>query len=92
MSDPNQCAQLLDEKQILQDAILSQKLMTDSYNTYAGEAVNPQLRNTMLSILDDEHCIQADIFSSLQSHGWYKVEPAQQQKIVEARQKFTTQQ
>lgn len=92
MSNPNQCAQLLDEKQILKDALISQKLMTDSYNTYAGEAVSAQLRNTMLSILDDEHCIQADVFNSLQSHGWYQPEAAEQQKIVQARQKFTTQQ
>lgn len=92
MSNPNQCAQLLDEKQILQDALISQKLMTDSYNTYAGEAVSAQLRNTMLSILDDEHCIQADIFNCLQSHGWYQPEAAEQQKIIQTRQKFTTQQ
>ena len=91
MSNPDQCAQLLDEKEILQDALISQKLITGSYNTYAGEAVSAQLRNTMLSILDDEHAIQADIFSSLQSHGWYKAEPAEQQKIVQTRQKFTTQ-
>lgn len=91
MSNPNQCAQLLDEKQILQDALISQKLITDSYNTYAGEAVSAQLRNTMLSILDDEHTIQADIFNCLQSHGWYKVEPAEQQKVVQTRQKFTSQ-
>lgn len=92
MSNPNQCAQLLDEKQILNDALLIQKLMTGSYNTYAGEAISAQLRNTMLSILDDEHSIQAEIFSSLQSHGWYQAEPAEQQKIVQARQKFTSQQ
>jgi spore coat protein CotF len=90
MSNPEQCAQLLDEKQILQDALISQKQITDSYNTYAGEAVNSQLRSTMLSILDDEHTIQADIFSSLQSHGWYQPEQAEQQKVVQARQKFTS--
>ena len=92
MSNPNQCAQLMDEKQILNDVLLAQKLMTGSYNTYAGEATNAQLRNTMLSILDDEHAIQADIFSCLQSHGWYKPEPAQQQKITQTRQQFTSQQ
>lgn len=89
MSNPNQCAQLLDEKNILQDSLISQKLITDSYNTYAGECVNQQLRTAMLNILDDEHKIQADIFNCLQSHGWYQVEPAQQQKIVQAKQKFS---
>ena len=91
MSDPNKCAQLLDEKQILQDSLISQKLIADSYNTYAGECVNKQLRDTMLNILGDEHVIQADIFNCLQSHGWYQTEPAQQQKIMQAKQKFTAQ-
>ena len=90
MVDANKCAQFLDEKNILQDSLISQKLITESYNTYAGECVNQQLRDTMLNILDDEHCIQADIFNSLQSHGWYKPEPAQQQKIAQAKQKFTS--
>ena len=88
MANPTECANILDEKQILQDSLISQKLITESYNTYAGECVNQQLKNTMLNILDDEHKIQADLFSCLQSHGWYAVEPAEQQKVQKARQKF----
>ncbi|MGI5935542.1 MAG: spore coat protein [Oscillospiraceae bacterium] len=91
MANPNQCAQILSEKEILQDCLISQKQLTDSYNTYAGECVNEQLRGAFLNILDDEHRIQADIFCNLQSNGWYQVEPADQQKIQKARQKFSTQ-
>ncbi len=91
MSNPNQCAQIVDEKQMLQESLIGQKHITSSYNTYAGECVNQQLKTTMLDILDDEHCIQSDLFNTLQSNGWYQVEPAQQQKIVQARQKFSAQ-
>ncbi|HHU22691.1 MAG TPA: spore coat protein [Clostridiales bacterium] len=91
MANPNQCAQILGEKEILQDCLISQKQLTDSYNTYAGECVNEQLRGAFLNILDDEHRIQADLFCNLQSNGWYQVEPADQQKIQKARQKFSTQ-
>jgi len=91
MTNPNQCAQILGEKEILQDSLISQKLITDSYNTYAGECVNEQLRGTFLNILDDEHRIQADIFCKMQSNGWYQVEPAEQQKIQQAKQKFSQQ-
>ena len=76
------------EQQILQDALISEKHMTDSYNMYAGECVNEQLRNTMLNILSDVHGIQANVFSTMQQNGWYQVEPAEQQKIQKARQKF----
>ena len=89
MSNPTRCAQLLTEKEILQDCLSSQKLAAATYNTFAGECVNEQLRTTMLNILDEEHKMQADIFSCMQSHGWYQVEQADRQKIEQAKQKFS---
>ena len=53
MLDPNKCTQFLGEKEILQDGMISQKHITESYNTFAGECVNDQLRSTFLNILDD---------------------------------------
>ena len=91
MTDPNKCTQYMGDKEILQDGLISQKHITESYNTFAGECVNEQLRSTFLQILDEEHQIQADMFCTLQSNGWYQVEPAQQQKVDQARQKFSTQ-
>ena len=85
MNMQQQAQAALSEKEILQDSLLVQKHITDSYNTFAGECVNPQLRTTMLNILNDEHCIQADIFTNMQNHGWYTVEQAEQQKIQQAR-------
>lgn len=88
MNNANQVTSILTEQEILKDSLISQKHITDAYNTYAGECVNEQLRNTMLGILSDEHKIQADIFNNMQSHGWYQVEQAEQQKIQKAKQKF----
>ena len=90
MTNTTHASQLMTEREILQDSLLSQKQTTSSYNTFAGECVCEQLRCAMLNILDDEHKIQADIFSSMQSKGWYQVEPAEQQKIQQARQKLST--
>ena len=77
------------DKQILQDTLMSQKHITDAYNTFAGECVSEKLRGTMLSILNDEHTIQATIFSSMQSNGWYKTEPATAKSIQKVKQKAT---
>lgn len=88
MNNLQQCAQILTEKEILQDSLINQKHITSAYNTYAGECANQQLRAAMLSILEDEHKIQADIFSEMQANGWYQVEQAEQQKINQAKQKF----
>ena len=89
MSNPNQCAQILGEREMLDDFLVGQKHITSNYNMYAGECVNEQLRNTFLNILDDEHKIQADIFSDMQTNGWYQVEQADQQKIQQAKQKLS---
>ena len=92
MSNHNQCANMMDEKVVLQDCLISQKHLTDSYNTFAGECTNTQLRDAFLNILKEEHCIQSDIFSNMQTKGWYQVEAAEQQKIDQAKQKLTSQQ
>lgn len=76
------------EKDIVNDCLASQKYLTSSYNTFAGECVNQNLRDDFLNILKDEHQIQAELFSEMQSHGWYTVEPAEQQKINQARQQY----
>ena len=55
MLEPNKCTQFISEKEILQDGMISQKHIAESYNTFAGECVNEQLRSTFLNILDDEH-------------------------------------
>ena len=79
------------EKDMLQDGLASQKHITDSYNIFAGECVNPQLRGTFLNILDEEHRIQAELFNTMQSKGWYQVEQAPAQKVQQTRQKYSAQ-
>lgn len=79
------------EREILQDCLSSQKFTSGNYNLWAGECVNPQLRSAMLEILDDEHQIQNTIFTDMSENGWYPVQQAEQQKIQQARQKFSSQ-
>jgi spore coat protein CotF len=89
MKDVNSAATLLTEQQILQDTLVSQKHVTEAYNTFAGECVSEQLRSAMLNILNDEHCIQATLFKDMQSRGWYQVEQADAQKIQQTKTKVS---
>ena len=89
MNTSNQATSVWTEQQILQDALISEKHMTDSYNTYAGECVNEQLRNTMLTNLNDLHTIQANIFSTMQQNGWYPQQQAEAKQINQVKSKFT---
>ena len=84
-------ANMLTEKEILQDCLSSQKFTTTNLNTFAGECVCEQLRSAFLNILDDEHRIQADIFNDMSSKGWYPTQPADQQQLQQVKQKYSTQ-
>jgi spore coat protein CotF len=77
------------DKEILNDALMGQKLISANYNNYAGECVSEPLKNAFLNILDDEHRIQSGIFRDMQSRGWYQVEAAEATKIMETKAKLT---
>jgi spore coat protein CotF len=77
------------DKEILNDALMGQKLISANYNVYAGECVSEPLKNAFLNILDDEHRIQSGIFRDMQSRGWYEVEAAEATKIKDTRAKLT---
>lgn len=88
MSNPTQFTQLMTEKEILQDCLSSQKQTAATYNTFAGECMNEQLRTTMLNILNDEQKIQSNLFQQMHQNGWYPVAPADPQKVAEAKKRF----
>lgn len=69
------------EKEYLDDALSSQKFIAGSYNTLAGECVLKNLKDTMLNILDDEHCIQSTLFNMMSSKGWYDPKMATEQEV-----------
>ncbi|HCC34584.1 MAG TPA: spore coat protein [Ruminococcaceae bacterium] len=76
------------DKEWMQDVLSSQKLITSNYNTFANECATPELRQDMLSLLHEEHDIQAEVFDEMNTRGWYPTTPAEQQKIEQAKQKF----
>ena len=79
----------MNEKDMLNDSLSSQKQIESNYNTFANECVNPQIRNDFINILKDEHDIQYHLFTEAKKRGWYQVPPADATKITQAKQKFT---
>ena len=76
------------DKEIMDDALTSQKSITELYNQFANECATDNIRGTMMSILKEEHDMQADVFDEMQKRGWYQTPPAEQQKIQSTKQKF----
>lgn len=81
--------QTMTDKELINDSVSSQKFISGNYNVYANECATPELRNDFLSILNEEHQIQADLFVEMQNRGWYQVQTAEQNKIAQAKQKFS---
>ena len=77
------------DKEILADGLSSQKSATEKFNTFAGECVHDSLRDTMVNILEQEHNISTDVFNMMHQRGMYETPPAEEKKIMEAKQKFS---
>jgi hypothetical protein len=78
------------DKEAVNDCIASQKHAAASYNTFAFECVNEQLRNEFITLIKDEHCIGAELFNDANSRGWYAVKQAPSNEVTMVRDKFKT--
>lgn len=79
------------EKEILADALDTQKSTTALYNLVANECANPELKKMMVNLLNDEHNLQFEVFNCMHNRGFYPTPPAEQQKIDQAKQTFAPQ-
>jgi len=78
------------DKERIMDLLSSQKFITDSYNTNLNEAATPEVKTCMMNILNEEHEIQHDIWLEMKNRGWYTVEAAEDQKLQQEKQKFSS--
>ena len=80
--------QIYSDKEVLSDALTTEKTSTGVYNTFANECVHDDMRKVMLRILDEEHAIQKDVFDMMHAKGLYPTTVADTKKVEEAKQKF----
>ena len=81
----------LNDREILCDALSSEKFMTENYNNYANECASPSLMNEFMNLLSEEHQIQHDVFTEMQKRGWYQTQQSPADKVQEAKMKFSSQ-
>ena len=74
------------EKEILADALASEKTATD--HTFANECVHDRVRNAILKCLEEEHEIQKNVFDEMHSRGYYPTPAADSTKLDQVKQKF----
>lgn len=81
---------VLSDKERITDALTSQKYVTSTYNTFVNETATPELTNVLLTILNEEHRIQHEVFEEMSTRGWYPLEKAEEQKVEQEKQKFSS--
>ena len=82
------CEIKFDDKCMLFDALNSEKFMASIYNNDILEAATPEVRRCLCGLLTDEHELQQSVFEELSNRGYYPVETAKQDKIMETKQKY----
>lgn len=76
------------EREIVLDALMSQKFMTEGYNCALLESNTKEMRSAFSAILSDEHEAQNEIFELLLSRGWYEIKDAEKSDIAKTKEKF----
>ena len=76
------------EKEILGDALSSQKATTELFNKAANECVHGNVREMLLDILEEEHDIQQDVFDMMHSEGFYPTPEAEDKKVQQLKQMY----
>ena len=77
-----------DDKEMINDILANQKLLTGIYNVSSNECADDALRNDMLTILREEHNIQANVFKEMRKRGWYTTQDADASSVNQAKAKF----
>lgn len=78
----------LSDKDILSDALASQKFLLSSYNLAVTEAANPQLRQDFLAIWQEEQNLHRQIFDAMSARGWYQLNQASAQDVAQIQRHF----
>jgi len=76
------------EKEILGDALSSQKATTELFNKASNECVHENVRETLLDILEEEHEIQQDVFIMMHDQGMYPTPEADEKKVQQLKQQY----
>ena len=67
----------LDDRQILQDALMTVKHLSGNYDISVLEAANHEVFQTLEQIQQDKHLHKQEIFQLMNQKGWYSLNPAQ---------------
>ena len=81
----------MNDKEIMEGILLTTKGVCDLYLHGSIESSTPNVHDAFNTALNDAICMQKDLYSTMQSRGWYPTQQAQSQSIQQVRQKYAAQ-
>ena len=81
----------MDDKCIMENILLTTKNACDLYMHGTIESSTANVHSTFNTALGDALTIEDNVYKKMSSKGWYPTQQAEQQKIQQVKQKFSTQ-
>ena len=82
----------MNDKEIMEGILLTTKGACDLFMHGSIESGTPKVHQAFSTALNDAICMQSNVYKQMSDHGWYTTEQAQQQKLQQVKQKFSTMQ
>lgn len=79
----------MDDKNLMQDLLLLEKGACDLYMHGAIESSTQNVHLAFNSAFTDTLNMQNEIYSKMESKGWYQTKPVEQQKITAVKNQFS---
>ncbi|WP_261302325.1 spore coat protein [Paenibacillus andongensis] len=79
----------LNDRDRVNDILATEKYLTDSFNVSAREASHTSLHQDIMTILNETHQCQYELFEMMFRKGHYKLEAEEQTKLDQAFQQFS---
>lgn len=81
----------MDDRNIMENMLMLEKNACDLFMHGTIESSSSDVHHTFCDSLNTSLRIQDEIYSKMQAKGWYPSEPAEQTKLNEVKQKFSSQ-
>ncbi|MDQ0273019.1 spore coat protein CotF [Cytobacillus purgationiresistens] len=78
----------MNDRDLTNDLLATEKYMSDSYSIYLNEASNQNLYEEFLTIFTETKNEQRQLYNLMFERGWYSLDAADQQSLQQSYQKF----
>jgi len=79
----------LNDRDIINDLLATEKHLTDGYSTALNEASNQTLYENILQLFTETQDQQRHLYNLMFKHGWYSLDQADLQQITDAANQFS---